>query len=1069
MLSIKRKFISIFLLFMLVFTIPAGVSRAGAALPSGDARPLGELKPADFSSLAASSGNDSLQIYGSVTAISDNLLTVSGDPILGTVDLIITPETVIVGEPQVGDFVYAEAQLEPSGALIALFVEALEGGNPYTAIYGTVAAISETQLTLIVIGDPGYGDPITHALDIVITLETVIVGDPQVGDFVYVEVQAEPDGAPTALYIEALDGGGNIVIPFYGIVTAISDTLLTVAVDPWGDPGGVTETLDIVIMPDTTIVGEPEIDDFVYVEARAEPDGLLVALYIEVLDNGGGLTMPLFGFVEAISETQLRLSIAPGGDPGSGITGTLDIAITPETVIVGDPQVGDFVYVEAQIEADGSLTAIFISGENGGCIVSFTGSIVAISETQLSINIFENPIGGDPITRTVDIAITPETVFAGEPQVGDYVYVEAQITPDGLAVASFIEVLDYGSIAVPVIGFIEALSATQLTVAITPMGDPGHGDPITQSVDIAIIPETVIVGEPQVGDFVYVQAQMDPDGFLVALYIEVLDNGGSITIPLFGIVEVVSETQLTLSIAPLGDPGHGDPIARMVVIAITPETVFVGNPQVGDFVYVEAQAEPDGLFTALSIEVLDSGGNVTVPFLGFIQAISDTQLILSASSVGDPWGGSAGTLTIAINPETVIVGDPQVGNLIYGEAQTELDGSLTALYIEVLEGGGNISMPVYGFVETISEAMLTLSASPLDDPGGVITQTLDIAITPETVIVGEPQVGDFVYVDAQMQPDGSLTALYIEVLDGGGNISMPVYGFVETISDAMLTLSAFPLNDPGGAITQTLEIAITPETVIVGEPQVGDFVYAEAQMQPDGSLTALYIEVLDGGGSAIISIYGVVETISDTLLTVSLLDMPISCTLVIAITPETAIIGGPQAGDFVYVEAQMGENGDLVALYIEALECGGNVTVPLFGMVNSVSESLLTLTVEGEPYSGTVELAITPETIIIGEPEVGDFVYVEAWAEPDGALTAFYIEVFEDRIVGILEEINGNTLMVNGQQLVFSERTELVGSIAVNTTVAIRATVAPDGTVIARYIEAVVMSVRIFLPLTRMP
>ena len=58
-----------------------------------------------------------------------------------------------------------------------------------------------------------------------------------------------------------------------------------------------------------------------------------------------------------------------------------------------------------------------------------------------------------------------------------------------------------------------------------------------------------------------------------------------------------------------------------------------------------------------------------------------------------------------------------------------------------------------------------------------------------------------------------------------------------------------------------------------------------------------------------------------------------------------------------------------------------------------------------EPGGAVFEIAITPDTVIIGEPSVGDIVLVEALEEP-GGLVALLIEVQNSQLAGPVREIS---------------------------------------------------------------
>ncbi len=114
------------------------------------------------------------------------------------------------------------------------------------------------------------------------------------------------------------------------------------------------------------------------------------------------------------------------------------VAITLETEIKGDPQVGDVVKVEAKEQADGSLVAHEIEAEaqpeptaTPGPQMEFTGTVTSIAADMWTI--------GGSVVR-----VTGETEIKGDPKVGDVVKVEARAGTDGVLVAEEIKLATSG-------------------------------------------------------------------------------------------------------------------------------------------------------------------------------------------------------------------------------------------------------------------------------------------------------------------------------------------------------------------------------------------------------------------------------------------------------------------------------------------------------------------------------------------------------------------------------------------------------------------------------------------------
>ena len=136
--------------------------------------------------------------------------------------------------------------------------------------------------------------------------------------------------------------------------------------------------------------------------------------------------------------------------------------------------------------------------------------------------------------------------------------------------------------------------------------------------------------------------------------------------------------------------------------------------------------------------------------------------------------------------------------------------------------------------------------------------------------------------------------------------------------------------------------------------------------------------------------------------------------------------------------------------------------ISIQGVVQAISETAIVVEERGAVY----EIVITPETVIVGDPVVGDLVLVEALEGPAG-LVALYIEVLDTRMVGLVEELSITTLRVSGQQFNVTGQTQFVGNVIVGARVDVRAIPAAGGSYTAVYVEVLgpVQGFMAFLPL----
>lgn len=175
------------------------------------------------------------------------------------------------------------------------------------------------------------------------------------------------------------------------------------------------------------------------------------------------------------------------------------------------------------------------------------------------------------------------------------------------------------------------------------------------------------------------------------------------------------------------------------VFAITDQTVFEGEPGVGDVVEVKFHADGSGGFIADRIEKQDDPG-MEVEFMGIVEAIGDASWTISGQ-------------VVSIDAATQIIGSPQVGDNVEVDAVQAADGSLVARKIKK-EDAAVQEVEFSGSVEAIGDASWQISS-----------QT--VLVNASTQIEGNPLVGDTVDVKALKAADGTLTATRIKKEDSG--------------------------------------------------------------------------------------------------------------------------------------------------------------------------------------------------------------------------------------------------------------------------------------------------------------
>jgi hypothetical protein len=388
---------------------------------------------------------------------------------------------------------------------------------------------------------------------------TVVVGNPQVGDWVHVEGRLLSDGTRVADVIVLLRRSPVNRFTVQGRVEAIGEAEWTVA--------GRAITVD----EETDVEEGIEEGDLVRVEGILLEGGTLLAERIVLIEEEApGLPFHFAGVIQEI------------GSEGWTISG-VSIAVNADTKLDEGLTVGDLVAVEGWILPDSTwLARSIVRLDKEERTFEFTGSVVSIEPWVVS-----------------GIAFKTDEWTAVEPgiEVGDAVRVEGRILEDGTWVATEIELLDQdGLLYVEFVGRVNGI-------------DPW----VVSGVPLAVDDDTEIEGDVQVGTWVRVRARVLPDGTWLAVKIApvgligrggcmwfssvvmrvgpdqiVLGNGATIpldgSIPIEGEIEVNSVILILICVDEDGTPI----IVSIVVIyrletpPVTPTAVAPSPPEEGE-------------------------------------------------------------------------------------------------------------------------------------------------------------------------------------------------------------------------------------------------------------------------------------------------------------------------------------------------------------------------------------------------------------------------------------------------------------------------------------------------------
>jgi hypothetical protein len=365
--------------------------------------------------------------------------------------------------------------------------------------------------------------------------ETVIVGDPQVGDWVYVEARLVDDaylGDRIVLLRRAVENRFSITAR----VDAIEETTWTIA-------GQV-----ISVTAETDVQPGIEVEDLVNVRGLVLAEGALLAEQIRLVEEEPGTPFSFVGVVQSMASDEWTIS---------GVT----VAISDTTEIDAGLEVGDVVQAQGWIVEDDVWLAESIERVEEEREFEFTGIVESVNPWVVSGIAFE--------TRDW-------TEIDADIEVGDRVKVEGQILEDGVWVASEIELLDSEEHGIDIV-FVGTASST----------DPW----IVNGIPLIVDDETEIEDGISAGDLVRVTARLRPDGTLLALEIERID------------VEP-GQGCFTVSAVVIGINGDELDLSNWPPIVLGDGTLVTGEIQVGSVILMVLCVDDEGAVTVVSIIVI---------------------------------------------------------------------------------------------------------------------------------------------------------------------------------------------------------------------------------------------------------------------------------------------------------------------------------------------------------------------------------------------------------------------------------------------------------------------------------
>ncbi len=120
----------------------------------------------------------------------------------------------------------------------------------------------------------------------------------------------------------------------------------------------------------------------------------------------------------------------------------------------------------------------------------------------------------------------------------------------------------------------------------------------------------------------------------------------------------------------------------------------------------------------------------------------------------------------------------------------------------------------------------------------------------------------------------------------------------------------------------------------------------------------------------------------------------------------------------------------------------------------TVQFSALIQAMKGDVWTlGGLAVQVGPGTSVQGVPAVGEFVEVTGRVQSDGQIVADRIEVESKEFVGVVEAMDTSAWRIDGQRVLVTAQTQIVGTARLGETVEVHVRAFDDGTLVALKID----------------
>ncbi|MGG7034558.1 MAG: gliding motility-associated C-terminal domain-containing protein [Flavobacterium sp.] len=908
----------------------------------------------------------------SITNTGNTTLTnvVVNDPMInGGSDLVVTPSTLAPNTAGIATATYTIQQSDIDAGEVtnsAIVTATLPITGTITDISGTTIFNDTPTITTLtqnpdialvktgaVSGTGAVGDIITYTFSITntgnTTLTNVMVNDPMTGS---VNLAVTPStlapntaGIATATYTikqSDIDAGDvtnsatvTATLPITGTITDISGTTIsndtptvttltqnpgialvkTGAVSGTGTVGDIiTYTFSITNTGNTkltnVVVNDPMINggsDLVVTPSTLAPNeiGTATATYtIQQSDIDAGevtnsaivtATLPITGTITDISGT----TISNDTPTVTTLTQNPGIALIKTGAISGTGVVGD--------------------------IITYTFTIINTGNTTL-----KSIVVNDPLTGSVNLAVTPDTLESNEMGTATAIYTIQQSDIDAGEVTNSATV----TATLPISGTITDISGT------TMFNDTPTIITLIQNPDIVLVKTGAINGTGVVGDII--------------TYTFSITNTGNTTL-----------TNIVVN----------DPMTGSVNLAVTPSTLTPNATGIATATYTIQQSDIDAGEVTNSAIV-----TATLPITGTITDISGTTISNDTPTV----------TTLTQNPDIALVktgaisGTGTVGDIITYTFSITNTGNTTLTNVVVndpLTGSVNLAVtPSTLAPNEIGTATATYTIQQSDIDAGEVTNsatvTATLPITGTITDISGTTISNDTPTVTTLTQNSDIKLVKTGVLNGkvitGNTIT---YTFTVT-NTGNTTLTNVVVNDP---LTESINLPVTPSTLAPNETGTATATYTITQSDIDAEkVTNIAIATGTKPISGTVSdLSGL--TIFDDTPTINILEP----------NPHIALVkSGTISGTGIV--------GDVITYTFTVTNTG----------INTLSNIII-----NDPLTGSVNLAVTPDTLAPDEIGIATATYIIKQSDIDaGKVTNSATVTATLPISGTVTDISGTTI-----------------------------------------------------------